>query len=197
MGAGTAAAEIDAAVDDVAGVVDDEEAVAVDCAGDGAARGGGGATMGGGRAGRTEGDGAATGGGVTIGGASGATAEGGATGGAGVEGTAGAKVGGWASGDEIAGVVGVDEIDEVLVEMTDEVEDEVGQTDEPADTEGEDVSEDDGVTTVSKGGGAGTMRGNKGPYRGAGDADLDEAALATRDEEGESSSGLDTNKEVG
>jgi len=99
-------------------------------------------------------------------------------------------VGGWASGDEMAGAVGVDDMDEVAVEITDEVEeDEPGQTDEPADTEGEDVSDDDGVTTVSKGGGAGTMRGNRGPYRGAGDADRDEAALATRDEEGESSNG--------
>ena len=41
------------------------------------------------------------------------------------------------------------------------------------------------------------MRGNRGLYRGAGDADRDEAALATRDEEGESSSGWATNREVG
>jgi len=97
----------------------------------------------------------------------------------------------------MAGVVGVDEMDEVVVEITDEVEDEAGQTDEPTDTEGEDTSEDNGVTTVSKGGGAGTMRGNRGPCRGAGDEDRDKAALATRDEEGESSSGWDTNREVG
>jgi hypothetical protein len=119
-------------------------------------------------------------------------------GGAEIEGAAGAKVGGWVSGDEMAGAVGVDDMDEVAVEITDEVEeDELGQTDEPADTEGEDVSDDDGVTTVSKGGGAGTMRGNRGPYWGAGNADRDEAALAMRDEEGESSNGWDTNKEVG
>src|SRR5216683_5477330 len=83
-------------------------------------------------------------------------------GGTGVEDTMGAKVGGWANGDEIAGVMGVDEMDEVLVEMTDEVEeDEAGQTDELADTEGEGTSKDDGVTMVSKGGGAGTMHGNR------------------------------------
>jgi hypothetical protein len=164
VGAGTVAVEINVAIDNVAGVVDDEEVVAVDCAGDSAAIGGGGTTMGGGRTGRMEGDGVATGGGATMGGVGGARAKGGATGGAGVEGTAGAKVGGWASGDEIAGAVGVDEIDKVLVEITDKVEDEAGQTDEPADMEGEDMSEDNGVMTVSKGGGTETMRGNKGPY---------------------------------
>ena len=82
----------------------------------------------------------------------------------------GANVGGWASGDKMVGVVGVDDMDEVVVEITDEVEeDEAGQTDELVDMEGED--EDDGVTTVSKGGGAGTMRGNRGLYRGASDED--------------------------
>jgi len=99
-------------------------------------------------------------------------------------------VGGWASGDEMVGAVGVDDMDEVAVEITDKVEeDKLGQTDEPADMEGEDVSDDDGVMTVSKEGGAGTMHGNRGPYRGVGDADRDEAALATRDEEGELSNG--------
>jgi|SRR6266851_6862780 len=110
---------------------------------------------------------------------------------------AGGKAGGWASGDETAGVVGVDEMDEVVVEITDKVEDKAGQTDEPTNTEGEDTSEDDGVTTVSKGGGAGMMCGNRGPCRGAGDKDRDEAALAMRDKEGESSSRWDTNREVG
>jgi len=82
-------------------------------------------------------------------------------GGAEVKGMAGGKAGGWASSDEMVGVVGVDEMDKVVVEITDEVEDEVGQTDEPTDMEGEDTSEDDRVTMVSKGGGAGTMHGNR------------------------------------
>ncbi len=70
---------------------------------------------------------------------------------AGVKDTVGAKVGGWVSGNEIVGVVGVDEMDKVLVKMTDEVEeDKAGQTDELVDTEGEGTSEDDGVMTVSK-----------------------------------------------
>jgi hypothetical protein len=198
-------------------VVDEAAAVVVN----GAAMGGDGTMAGDGGMGRTERDcvgcvvmmgtveevrvvvergrgaaGGCTGGSTMIGGTDGATAVDWDAGGAEVEGAVGANVGGWASGDKMVGVVGVDDMDEVVVEITDEVEeDEAGQTDELVDMEGED--EDDGVTTVSKGGGAGTMRGNRGLYRGASDEDWDEAALAMRDEEGESSSGWDTNREVG
>jgi len=110
----------------------------------------------------------------------------------------GAKVGGWASGDEMAGVVGVDEMDEVVVGITGEVEDdEAGQTDGLTDAKWVDAREGDGATTVSKGGGSRMMRGYREPYRGAGDTDRDEVALAMREEEGELSGEGDTNREVG
>jgi len=53
--------EANMAIDEVAGVVDDEEAVVVGCAGDSAAIGRGSATMGGGSAGRMEGGGVVAG----------------------------------------------------------------------------------------------------------------------------------------